>query len=93
MMKEKMLNEKDSLTDILTAEKGLMKTYGTALTESVGTDVRKTLKNHFSELTEEQYKIFKVMQKAGYYTPAPANKSVIDQKIDSCSKVLKEMKA
>ena len=91
MKKENYLNEKDSLTDVLTAEKGLMKIYTTLLSEAVGKDVRRAVKNNMTETAEEQFGLFKTMQTAGYYMPKIADKAIIDQKIDSSSKILKEL--
>ena len=79
------LNEKDSLTDILTGEKDLVKLYGSAMTEAVCRDVRRTLKNNMFETAEDQYNVFCVMQKNGYYQPKPADKAIIDEKIESFS--------
>lgn len=83
-----VLSEKDALTDILTGEKDLVKLYGSAMTEAVGKDVRKTLKNNMFETAEDQYTVFTAMQKNGYYAPKPADKAVIDEKIDAFSNCL-----
>ena len=91
--KENVLNEKDSLTDVLTGEKDLVKLYASAYTESVGKDVRRKIKANLNETAEDQYSVFSLMQKSGYYEPKPADKAVIDQKISTCSKCLKEMNA
>lgn len=90
---ENVLNEKDSLTDILTGEKDLVKLYACAYTETVGKDVRRKIKTNILEVAEEQFAIFSLMQKNGYYEPKPANKTVIDENIDKFSKVLKDMNA
>ena len=80
------LTEKDVLTDILTGEKDLFKLYSTAMTESSGKDVRRTLKNNMFETAEDQYSIFCKMQQSGLYEVKPADKATIDQKIESFSK-------
>ncbi len=86
--KQNSLTEKDVLTDILTGEKDLVKLYSTSLTEASGKDVRKTLKANMSETAEDQYSIFCQMKTSGYYQPQPADKTMIDQKIESFSKSL-----
>ena len=80
------LSEKDVLTDVLTGEKDLVKLYSSSLTEASGKDVRKTLKANMSETAEDQYCIFSTMKEKGYYQPKPAEKAMIDEKIDSFSK-------
>lgn len=80
------LNEKDLLTDILTGEKDLVKLYSTSLTEASGKDVRKTLKTNMSETAEDQFSVFSTMKEKGYYQPKPADKAMIDEKIESFSK-------
>ena len=88
---ENVLNEKDSLTDILTGEKDLIKLYSCAYTEAVGKDVKRKIKSNMFESAEDQCAIFGIMQKNGYYEPKPANKTVIDEKIKDFSKALKDM--
>ncbi|MDY2880280.1 MAG: spore coat protein [Candidatus Borkfalkiaceae bacterium] len=88
---ENILNEKDSLTDILTGEKELVKLYGAALTETSGKELRRALREHLQETAEDQFALFKVMQKNGYYEPKPADKSVIDEKAQMFSKSLKQI--
>ena len=87
---ETYLTEKDALTDILTGEKDLVKLYSTAMTEASGKDVRKILKTNMFETAEDQYTVFCKMQQSGYYEPKPADKAIIDEKVDTFSKVLKK---
>lgn len=89
MKKDCCLNEKDVLFDILTGEKNLVKLYASAMTEAVGKDVRKTVKANMTETFEDQFKVFETMQKSGYYETAIADKSVVDEKINTFSKELK----
>ena len=87
--KENVLNEKDSLTDILTGQKNLIKLYSTTYTEAVGKGVRQKLKANMFELAEEQLGVFQLMEQNGYYELQPADKAVIAQKMTDCSKILK----
>ena len=91
MKNENILNEKDALYDILTGEKNLVKLYGSAMTEACGKDVRKAVKSNMFETAEEQYGVFETMQKNGYYEVQPADKPVIDEKINAFSKTLKNL--
>lgn len=80
---QNQLTEKDVLTDILTGEKDLVKLYGSAMTEAVAKDVRKTVKSNLMETAEDQLSIFNVMQKNGYYQVKPADKAIIDEKVNT----------
>ncbi len=60
------LNEQESLVDLLTAEKNLVKLYATALTESVTKGVRTALKLRLKEVIEEQALIFYELTERGY---------------------------
>ena len=61
------LNEKDSLVDMLTMEKTLVKTYAFAITESVSKGFRTMVKTHFSESASDQFDVFSMMTENGYY--------------------------
>ena len=84
---QNQLNEKDSLQDMLMAEKAMVKMYSTALTEASGKTVRTVLKNGFNECVTDQHGLFKTMSDCGYYEPAPADKAVIDKQRDAFIKV------
>ena len=43
------------------------------------------------ETAEDQFAVFSIMQKSGYYAPKMADKAVIDQKMSDSSKTLKEI--
>ena len=43
------------------------------------------------ETAEDQFAVFSIMQKNGYYAPKIADKAVIDQKVSESAKILKEM--
>lgn len=51
---ETTLNEKDSLTDVLIAEKALVKLYATAITEGCSDGFRKTIKKCLEEQLDDQ---------------------------------------
>ena len=72
------LTEEDILTDLLLAEKTLVKMYATALTEMSESKLRTLMKKHVGEVSDDQNKIFCQMQKKGYYEVAPAPKQKID---------------
>ena len=73
-----MLNERDSLTEVLIREKDLTKVYGTFLTETTNPELRKLLEKNFSESAKDQYKVFEAMRKNKYYEPQPAEETDIE---------------
>ena len=87
------LNEKDTLLDMLDAEKHLMVLYTTALFEGSTKAVRKNFSENLLGVAENQYCIFNQMQSRGYYEPQPANKNLIDTATDTYKKQKKSLKA
>jgi len=87
------LNEKDTLQDMLEAEKQLMSLYTTALFEGSTKSVRKSFQTNLVGVAENQYCIFTQMQSRGYYEPQPAKKNMIDQANDTYKKQKKQLKA
>lgn len=65
---EVTLNEKDSLQDMLNAEKALTKIYATAITEGVSKGFRRVVIDHLNQAVEDQFKAFSFMTEQGYYT-------------------------
>ena len=88
---EYTLNEKDTLTDLLNAEKALVKLYGTAITESGCKSLRTVLRNQLTDTAEDQMTVFQLMKQHDYYMPKPADKAMIDEKKENFSSVLKQM--
>jgi spore coat protein CotF len=88
-----LLNEKDTLLDVLNAEKQLMTIYSTALFEGSTKTVRKAFKENLLSVAENQYTIFSQMLTRGYIAPKSAPKADIDQANDMYKKVKKELKA
>ncbi len=87
------LNEKDSLQDMLEAEKQLMALYTTALFEGSTKSVRKNFSTNLLGVADNQYCIFSQMQSRGYYEPQPAKKNMIDQANDTYKKQKKSLQA
>ncbi len=87
------LNEKDSLQDMLEAEKQLMSLYTTALFEGSTKSVRKSLSENLLGVAENQYCLFSQMQSRGYYEPQPAQKNMIDMANDTYKKQKNCLKA
>ena len=69
---EVTLNERDSLEDLLGAEKQLLKTYATVISESVSNGMRKLTEKHLKEVIDDQINVFFLMTERGYYTVSSA---------------------
>ena len=87
------LNETDSLCDMLAAEKQLMSLYAAALYEGSSKSVRRQFLSNLESVASAQYDLFTQMSARGYYTPAPAEKSMIDGANDKFKKQAKSLKA
>lgn len=87
------LNERDTLQDMLECEKQLMTIYTTALFEGSTTSVRKKFTENLIGVAENQYSLFTQMSSRGYYSPQPANKSMIDEANSNFKKQKKQLKA
>lgn len=87
------LNERDSLQDMLEAEKQLMSLYTTALFEGSTKAVRKNFSENLLAVANNQYTIFTQMNTRGYYEPKPANKNLIDEATENYKKLKKCLKA
>ncbi len=85
------LNEKDSLTDILMAEKELVKLYAQAITEGAGRSFRSTVKNNFDGAVADQFAVFTAMSKEGLYETKPAPKGSTDESKETFSEMLKQL--
>lgn len=88
-----MLNEKDSLQDMLESEKQLMTIYTTALFEGSTKAMRKNFSANLLGVAENQYLIFTQMSTRGYYEPKPANKNMIDEANSTFKKQKNALKA
>jgi spore coat protein CotF len=87
------LNERDSLQDMLDAEKQLMTLYTTALFEGSTKSMRKHFSDHLLAVANDQYSLYSQMQQLGYYEPKPAQKTMIDEANDKFKKQKKDLKA
>ncbi len=60
------LNEKDSLMDLLNAEKSLVNVYSQMLTEGVSKGFRDTVKDSLEQAIESQFEVFMLLTELGY---------------------------
>ena len=61
------LNEEDSLLDLLTIEKALLKTYAFAISEGVSKGFRETILDNLSEEISDQFSTFALLTELDYY--------------------------
>ncbi|MDE7301416.1 MAG: spore coat protein [Clostridia bacterium] len=85
------LNEKDAIMDMLESEKQLMSFYTTALFEGSSKSIRKGFSSHLNTVAENQYCLYNQLSTRGYYTPAPAQKQIIDSTCETFKKQKKQL--
>lgn len=89
--KDIALNEKDSLQDLLEAEKLLLSYYHDAVIEGSCKPFRKEIFKNYSLCAETQFSVFEQMLARGYYEVQPAEKQMIENKKNVFSKVQKQI--
>lgn len=80
------LNERDTLADMLSAEKEVMNAYNTAVAEGCNKGLRKEMLRHYSSVSENQFKVFSLMKDRGEYPV----KSAEEQDIKTQSEIFKK---
>ena len=88
---EVTLNEKDSLQDMLNAEKNLVKLYALALSEGVSKGFRNLIKEHFIGTADDQLKVFLTMTECDYYRVQSANEEQLSTIKQGFQKVKSEL--
>jgi spore coat protein CotF len=73
------LNEKDSLQDMLTLEKSLVKMYSTAITEGVSNGFRTLIKENWNGAVSDQIEVFFQMTDHGYYKVESAPEESLEE--------------
>ena len=81
------LNEKDSLQDMLTLEKSLVKMYSTAITEGVSNGFRTLIKENWNGAVSDQIEVFFQMTDHGYYKVESAPEEKINELKTNFTKV------
>ena len=84
---ENMLNEKDSLQDMLNLEKTMVKLYATAVTEGASKGFRTMAQNHIKETANDQLDVFMQMTEHGYYKVESAPETTLSEEKNKFSKV------
>lgn len=86
-----LLNEKDSLQDLIIQEKEILKLYGTFISEGSGSEIRKIMQDHFSATAADQFKIYEDMKKRKYYSPKAAKSEDITEAKKTFAKMQTEL--
>ena len=85
------LSEKDMLTDILTLEKDIMKTYGSLMTEVSCENLRALMNKNFKDNAGDQYQVFYSMNSRNYYPVKDAMEPDVMQAKTKFDGVAKEL--
>lgn len=85
------LNEKDSLQDMLTLEKGLVKMYGTAITEGASNGFRTLVKEHWQGAVSDQFDVFLQMTEHGYYRVESAPEDTLQEQREKFKPILSQL--
>ncbi|MCL2822323.1 MAG: spore coat protein [Firmicutes bacterium] len=83
---EVCLNDTDIATDLLTTQKGLVKMYGTALTEVSCERLRGLLNTQLTECACDQFATFNYMSENGMYPTEEAPKGKVSETVKQFSK-------
>ena len=86
------LNEKDSITDLLTLEKTLVKIYATALTEGVSKGFRERVKENLDQTICDQFEVFTFLTEHDYMRVQSAPECAVNEQKEKFEKVKKELK-
>ena len=88
---EVTLNEKDSLQDMLTLEKTIVKIYATAMTEGCSKGFRTMIEDHLSQTANDQMKVFLMMTEHDYYRVQSAPQEMLCEKKQVFSKIKSQL--
>lgn len=85
------LNEKDSLQDMLTLEKTMVKVYGSAMTEGCSKGFRQLIKEHWLNTVNDQMDVFMLMTELDYYTVESAPQEQLSSQKEKFSKIRSQL--
>lgn len=85
------LNEKDSLTDMLNAEKAVMLEYLNAVNEGVSKGFRKIVKDYLIETADDRLRVFLQLADNGYLRVHSANEEELNALRSDFSKTPRQL--
>ena len=83
---EVTLNEKDTLTDLLTLEKSLLKLYALCISEGCSQGFRNLIKSHLSSVITDQMEVFLLLTELDYYRVESATEDSLKKIKDKFNK-------
>jgi spore coat protein CotF len=83
------MSEQDMLNDLLTQEKQFISAYSTFISEASCPNLRHLLMTNFDQVCEDQYQIFDIMRKKGYYQTKDAQ----DADVNTAKQKFSQMKS
>ncbi len=83
------MSEQDMLNDLLTQEKQFISAYSTFISEASCPNLRHLLMTNFDQVCEDQYQIFDIMRKKGYYQ----TKDAPDTDVNTAKQKFSQMKS
>lgn len=83
------MSEQDMLNDLLTQEKQFISAYSTFIGEASCPNLRHLLMTNFDQVCEDQYQIFDIMRKKGYYQTKDAQ----DADVNTAKQKFSQMKS
>ena len=88
---QNVLNEKDSIQDMLNLEKQIVKLYATAITEGCSKGFRNQVTQNLNESVEGQMDVFSLMTECGYYQVESAKEQSLQQEREKFIQVVNEL--
>lgn len=85
------LNEKDSLQDLLNAEKNLVKIYSTAITEGCSDGFRSVVMDNWQDSVSDQMDVFLQMTELGYYQVESAPEETLKEQRQKFCQIKNEL--
>lgn len=85
------LSEKDLMTDWLTAEKSLVGSYATFLTELSNNKLRDTVKCCMESAADRQFEVYSKMSEKGFYATEPAESGKVTTEKSKFKSIGKEL--
>lgn len=88
-----MLNERESLLDVMLRERDLTRAYAAFLADAVDPELRKILEKNFGESAKDSHKVFDAMIKNNYSSPEIAEEEELRERKKIFSSVRSSLEA
>lgn len=91
MPQTQVLQEKEVLQDLLNTHKDIVKLYAYSLVESNCPNMRKLLMQHMQKAADDQFEIYQIMNKKGYYPSEKAEAQKVTQALGQFEQIKKTL--